>query len=137
MCIRDRVLGATLAVILAAPPVAIGAFLLVRGRSEEAAMAVVRRQKKLLGMVSVQGRVNVAEAALDLGIDREQVKSDVIDLVNKGLFAGYINWDDGDLISVDAAKMDTTKCPNCGGQMELAGKGYVKCQYCGADIFLH
>ena len=100
-------------------------------------MAVVRRQKKLLGMVSVQGRVNVAEAALDLGIDREQVKSDVIDLVNKGLFAGYINWDDGDLISVDAAKMDTTKCPNCGGQMELAGKGYVKCQYCGADIFLH
>ena len=51
-------------------------------------------------------------------------------------FTGYINWDDGDLISLDAAKMDTTKCPRCGGELELVGKGVVKCPYCGTEIFL-
>ena len=27
-------------------------------------------------------------------------------------------------------------CPNCGGQLELGGKGIIKCPYCGAEIFL-
>jgi len=131
-----RVLGLALSGIIAAPLVAVGIFLLIRGQREEAAMAVVRQQKKLLGMVRAQGRVDVADAALELGVSRDQIKEWVYDLVNKGLFTGYINWDEGDLISVDAAKMDTTKCPHCGGELELAGKGVVKCPYCGTEIFL-
>ncbi len=31
---------------------------------------------------------------------------------------------------------DFTTCPNCGGQLELGGKGIIKCPYCGAEIFL-
>jgi DNA-directed RNA polymerase subunit RPC12/RpoP len=27
-------------------------------------------------------------------------------------------------------------CPNCGGELELAGKGLITCPYCGAEIFL-
>ncbi len=130
------VFGLALAVVLAAPFVAVGAFMLIRGQKEAAEMAVVERQKKLLGMVRAQGRVNVANAALELKSNREQVKSDVYDLVNKGLFTGYINWTDGDLISADAAMLSTNKCPKCGGEVELAGKGVVKCPYCGTEIFL-
>ena len=60
----------------------------------------------------------------------------VYDLVHKGLFAGYINWDDGLLISRDAAQLRGNKCPNCGGEVDLAGKGVIQCPYCGAEIFL-
>jgi len=54
----------------------------------------------------------------------------------KGLFTGYINWDEGVLYAVDAAVMRTTKCPNCGGVREVVGKGTVKCPYCGSELFL-
>ncbi len=134
--VAGKVLGIALSGLIAAPFVGVGIFLFVRGMQEAKAMSVVQQQKKLLGMIRAQGRVSIADAALELDVTRDQVKEWVYDLVNKGLFTGYINWDDGDLISVDAAKMDKTKCPYCGGQLELAGKGVVECPYCGTEIFL-
>jgi hypothetical protein len=131
-----RVLGAVLGALLGAPLAAVGAFILIRGQQEAKELAVVQQQKRLLGMVRAQGRVNIAEAALELRVSRDTVKEWVYDLVNKGLFTGYINWDQGDLISVDAAQMRTNKCPHCGGELELAGKGVVRCPYCGTEIFL-
>jgi DNA-directed RNA polymerase subunit RPC12/RpoP len=131
-----RAVGLAISAVLAAPLAGIGVFMLIRGQREEAAMAIAQQQKKILGMVRAQGRVGIAEAALDLGVGRDQIKDYVYDLVEKRLFTGYINWDDGDLISVDAAKMETNKCPHCGGGLELAGKGVVECPYCGAEIFL-
>lgn len=134
--IGGKVLGAALSAIFATGFVAVGAFMLIRGQREAAAMAVVQKQKKLLGMVRAQGRVSIAEVSLELDESRDRVKNHVYDLVNKGLFTGYINWDDGDLISLDAAKMETNKCPHCAGELELAGKGVVNCPYCGTEIFL-
>jgi len=131
-----RVLGAVFGALLGAPMVAVGAFILFRAQQEARELAVAQQQKKLLGMVRAQGRVNIAEAALELRVGRDTVKEWVYDLVNKGLFTGYINWDQGDLISVDAAQMRTNKCPHCGGELELAGKGVVRCPYCGTEIFL-
>jgi DNA-directed RNA polymerase subunit RPC12/RpoP len=32
--------------------------------------------------------------------------------------------------------MKTTKCPNCGGEREVVGKGVVKCPYCGSELFV-
>ncbi|MBO9370202.1 MAG: hypothetical protein J7575_03795 [Chloroflexi bacterium] len=131
-----RVLGAVVGALLGAPMAAAGAFILFRAQQEARELAVAQQQKKLLGMVRAQGRVNIAEAALELRVSRDTVKEWVYDLVNKGLFTGYINWDQGDLISVDAAQMRTNKCPHCGGELELAGKGVVRCPYCGTEIFL-
>ncbi len=130
------VIGLALAVLLTLPLIGVGAFLLIRGQQEATAMAGVAKQKKLLGMVRAQGKVNIAEAALELDATRDELKNDVYDLVNKGLFTGYIDWDAGDLISLDAAQMTTNKCPKCAGELELAGKGVVKCPYCGTEIFL-
>ena len=45
-------------------------------------------------------------------------------------------WDEGTLYSRDAAQLHGHKCPSCGGAVELAGKGVVRCPYCGAEIFL-
>ena len=129
-------LGIVLALVIALPILGVGVFLTVKGGQEAAEMAEVAKEKKLLNMVTTQGKVSVASAALDMGLTRDQVKNYVYDLVGKGLFTGYVNWDDGVLISQQASQMPRDKCPNCGGQLELAGKGTVKCPYCGSEIFL-
>jgi hypothetical protein len=130
------VLGVVFAFLFSVPFFAVGGFMLVRGQSEAQAMGVVKKQKQLLGMIRAQGEVDIAQAALELDESRSEVRQHVYDLVNKELFTGYINWDDGMLISMDAAKIEFNQCPNCGGQLELAGKGVVECPYCGTEIFL-
>ena len=129
-------LGIVLIIIIALPLIGAGVFLTVRGGQESAEMAEVARQKKLLNLVMTQGKISIGDAALELQLNRDQVKNYVYDLVGKGLFTGYVNWDQGLLISQQASQMPKDKCPNCAGQLELAGKGTVKCPFCGTEIFL-
>ena len=130
------VLGLALAFILAAPLIGVGVFLLMQGRREAAEFAEVEKERTLLGMVQAQGEVRISDVALQMDASRDQVKGWVYDLVNKGLFTGYTNWDEGTLYSRDAAELRGDKCPSCGGELEVAGKGVVSCPYCGAEVFL-
>jgi len=123
-------------IVVVLPLVGVGGFVFVKGRQEAAAFAEVEKEKRVLNMVLTQGQVRVSEAALELNATRDQVKEWIYDLVGKGLFTGYINWDEGILYSKQASELGTNKCPNCGGELELAGKGVVGCPYCGTEIFL-
>jgi len=87
-------------------------------------------------MVLTQGKVQLPLAAVEMNVSLDQLKAYVYDLVDKGLFTGYIDWKSSTLYAADAAKMETTTCPNCGGKRELVGKGVVKCPFCGAELFL-
>jgi DNA-directed RNA polymerase subunit RPC12/RpoP len=129
-------LGIALLAVLVLPFLAVGVVFLVRGSAESRDMARVAQERKLLNMVLTQGRLAVADAALELNVSRDQIRAYIYDLVGKGLFTGYINWDDGILYARQAAEMRTTKCPNCGGERELVGKGVVRCPYCGSELFL-
>jgi ribosomal protein S27AE len=130
------VFAVAVAIIIGLPFLGAGAYLFVRGRAEAAELVEVRKQKQILNMVVTQGQISIAEAALELDASRDQIKAWVYDLVGKGLFSGYINWDDGLLISRRAVELRGNKCPNCGGEVELAGKGIVSCPYCGTEVFL-
>ncbi len=130
------VLGLGIVFVLAAPLVGAGVFLLVKGQREAVELAEVQKERRLLGLVRAQGQVEISDVALELDASRDQVKAWVYDLVHKGLFTGYINWNEGTLYSRDAAQLGDDECPNCNGKVELAGKGVVNCPYCGTEIFL-
>lgn len=131
------VLGLALVLfILVLPLSGAGAYVLVRGRGEEREFAEIEKERRILNMVRTQGQVRVSDVALELNLSRDQVQDYIYDLVGKGLFTGYINWSEGVLYTKDAKEMQTTKCPNCGGERELVGRGIVRCPYCGSELFI-
>ncbi len=131
-----RILALFFVFVIAAPLIGIGLYVLQRGRAEAVEEQHVRRQQKLLGMVMTQGKVDISRAAIELNLNREQTRQLIYDLIAKQLFSGYVDWQDGALYSADAAKLTGGQCPKCGGKLELAGKGLIKCPYCGTEVFL-
>ena len=113
-----------------------GAYLYSRGRAEESELKEIRKKERLLGLIQAQGKVSLGSIMIETKMNREEVKNAIYELVNQGLFAGYIDWSTQTFFSQDAARVGSTTCPNCGGVRELAGKGIVKCPYCGVELFI-
>lgn len=131
------ILGVFLALIVCAPLVGIGFYLFRKGQQEDSQFAQVAKEKKILNMVLTQGQVTVQEIVVELQEPREQVEEMIRNVVGKQLFSGAINWDKGILYSVESQQLtDNRKCPNCGGELEFAGKGVIQCPWCGSEVFL-
>jgi hypothetical protein len=114
----------------------VGVYLFVRGSAEAREMVEVRKKERLLGMIQAQGKVSLNTIMIEQHMTREEVRNDIYDLVNQGLFSGYIDWQSATFYSKDAARVGSNKCPNCGGIREIVGKGIVKCPYCGVELFI-
>jgi len=133
--VSGAVFGVVLVLIVVAPLLGGGAFIFFRGTEEARQFAEVAKERKILNMVLTRGQIRISDAALEMDLTRDKIKEYIHDLVGKGLFTGYINWNDGVLYAKEASEM-RQKCPNCGGELELAGKGVFECPYCGTEIFL-
>lgn len=114
----------------------VGIFLFLRGSTEEKDLAVVRQKERLLGMIQTQGKVTLNTIMVEQHLSREQVQNYIYELVQQGLFSGYIDWKSATFYSQDASRVGSNKCPNCGGVREIVGKGIVKCPYCGVELFI-
>ncbi len=114
----------------------IGGYLRARGTQEAQQMVQIDLQQQILGAVETRGHVDLGRLAFELGTDEQQIRRAVYDLVNKRLFTGYVNWNQRELYSAQAADLPEGQCPHCGGRLELAGKGAVVCPYCGTETFL-
>ena len=131
------VLGLVLALVVLTPIFGIGAYLFRSGTVEQSQYAVVQQERRILNMVLTQGQVTVGELVAELQQPRDVVEDMIRDLVGKQLFSGAINWEKGVLYSVESqALTNGRKCPNCGGELEFAGKGLIVCPYCGSEVFL-
>jgi hypothetical protein len=97
---------------------------------------VVRQKERLLGMIQAQGKVTLNTIMVEQHLNREQVQNYIYELVQQGLFSGYIDWKNATFYSQDASRVGSNKCPNCGGVREIVGKGIVKCPYCGVELFI-
>ncbi len=113
-----------------------GVYMIVSGSKEAKTDVDVAKQQKILSMVETRGEVKMSDIALELDLTRDQVTHYIYDIVGKKLFTGYVDWKGGILKSQEVKDMPENNCPKCGGQLELAGKGTVKCPYCGSEIFL-
>ncbi len=130
-------LGFVLALIVLAPIFGIGVYLLRQGSVETEQFAYVKQEKQILNMVLTQGQVSIGELVSELGESRDAVNDMIRDLVGKQLFSGAINWQKGILYSVESQSLTADrKCPNCGGELQFAGKGLIVCPYCGSEVFL-
>lgn len=134
--ITAKILALFFGFVVGAPVVGFGLATLNKGRMEATEEVTIGKQRKLLNMVMTQGKVNLSEVALELNVTRDETKHIVRELVGKQLFSGYVDWSEEILYSVDAQKLKASgNCPKCGGKLELAGKGLIKCPYCGSEVF--
>jgi len=137
LSVSAALLGALLGLPVVLVLIGVGGYVAIRGQREAVEFAEVEKEKQVLNRVLTQGQVRISDLALDMRVTREQIETWVRDLVGKGLFSGAVNWKDGILYSREASQLKADhKCPNCGGELELVGKGIVACPYCGSDVFL-
>jgi hypothetical protein len=122
---------------LVAPFVGVGGFIFVRARTESRQLEAATMQRQLLGRIEAAGEISVSELALDMGLSRDEVRAQLVDLVSKGLFSGYVDWDRGRLFARQASALrELDRCASCGSELELAGQGLVRCSFCGTEYFL-
>lgn len=129
--------GVTLGLVLFCLPfLAVGLYFLLKSGGEVKQQSVADKERSILNAVTTRGRVGVADLAIETDSSRDEVRNYIYDLIGKDLFTGYVNWDKGELVSAEAAQIKDGVCPNCGGAVQLAGKGLVKCPYCGTETYL-
>ncbi len=116
-------------VLFSLPFIAVGLYFLLQSKGEIVQQTKVDKERAVLNAVTTRGRVGIADLAIENNASRDEVKQYIYDLIGKGLFTGYVNWDKGELVSAEAAQIKEGQCPNCGGAVELAGKGLVRCPY--------
>lgn len=131
------VVGAGIAFIPVALLVGFGIFMFVQGGKEAVEESSMQKQRQLLDIIKSRGQVSVSDLAMEMQVNADMVKNLVHQLVGLQVFSGYVNWQDGVLYSSDASKLrELDKCKNCGGEINLVGKGVVVCKYCGTEYFL-
>ncbi len=133
-----RALGIALGFfVLVLPQWAVGSYMVWKGSQEAASAVQANKQRQLINIVKTQGQVAISDLVIEMKSSRDEVNEMLRQLVGMGLFSGYVNWDEGTLYSRQASELrQLTNCENCGGELELAGKGVIRCPYCGTEYFL-
>lgn len=98
--------------------------------------AWAERIAALSAAVASRGQIRLDDLATEFQAPAGLVKDWLHAAVQSGKFSGYINWKEGLVYSVEAKDLlSAAGCPQCGGELALAGKGVAQCRYCGCEVF--
>ncbi len=101
------------------------------------ARAFAAKEAALLELTHRHGRASIYDVARQLGLSEARLREVLVAALGHGRFAGYVDWRRGIVFSADAARLrEGRACPNCGGPMDLGGRGVIACPYCGTEVLL-
>jgi hypothetical protein len=102
------------------------------------AAALAEKQRLLVSVLQARGKVLLADLASELRSSTALVHTWVYHLAQRHQLQGALDAERGLLISADAEYLaqDGGRCPHCGGQLDVAGKGVIQCRHCGVEVFL-
>jgi hypothetical protein len=107
------------------------------GRRVDRELQDLTLERLLLERLEARGQLSLPELAAELRVSPEALREAVYRAAAKNLLTGYVNWQEQKLYSAEVGRLgEHPTCPNCGGQLELAGKGVLRCPYCGSEVFL-
>ncbi len=99
------------------------------------AAALAERQRFLLELLRLQGRVRLSELERRLNVPPELLRDWIYQLVQRGQFSGSMNWQQGWLYSSAAQQIGKdSRCPHCGGALSPGPANTILCLHCGAEI---
>jgi hypothetical protein len=95
------------------------------------------QQRLMLDLVRSSGRLRLERLAAMLAVPADVLYDWLYQAIQRGQFTGSINWKEGRIYSVTAAKIGSrSQCPNCGGQLAPGGGETVLCVQCGSEVVL-
>lgn len=95
------------------------------------------KEWELTSVVHGRGTVSLADLSKELRLSEKRIREFLATAMGRGVFAGYVDWNRKQVFSADVAALrGRSGCPNCGGAMDLAGRGLIVCPYCAAEVFL-
>lgn len=101
------------------------------------ARAFAGKEAALQEITHRQGRAAIYDVARRLGLSEARLREVLIGALGHGRFSGYVDWRRGIVFSADAERLrEGRACPDCGGPMDLGGRGVIVCPYCGTEVLL-
>ncbi len=98
--------------------------------------ALLEKQASLLILVANFGQITFADLSQRLNAPFVIIRDWIYQLVQVKKFHGYINWPEEKLYSSTASQLgEQTRCPACGGELNLESGNIIRCQYCRSEIF--
>lgn len=118
--------------------VAAGIYLYVRQapREEAEPESTMPQQREIVVWLNSQSQVRIADVARTMSIDVEQVERMVHELISLRVFSGYVNWQAGVLVRIDADRLRAMqRCQTCDSPLDLASNSGA-CSVCQTEYFL-
>ena len=134
-------IGVVLVFLILSPIFGIGAYVYRQSRLEQKELDHIQQQNKLLNLLlaqdSEQGSLRMSDLIVALRQPRTEIEAMIRDFIQKQLFSGAANWQEGVFYTVEShVLIDTHVCPHCETEIGFRGKAQIQCDTCHSVIFL-
>ena len=94
-----------------------------------------RQRERILAAVLARGQVRLDILATELDEGVEALRRRLAELQASGDLHGHLH--EGVLVSAELAALQALDaCPGCGGALDVAGRGLVRCRHCDTTVYL-